>query len=129
MADKRNLNCPAASESILAPGQDAVARRTAAGEMVPFERSWYNRAGIERVMGFCTDEEYREFSRSCPEFERMLIRSEIIVMKYWFFSQRGRAERAVSSQAERSDQTMEAQPNEPGVLRKMGESWFMTRLS
>jgi polyphosphate kinase 2 len=56
----------------------------AAGEMVLFDRSWYNRAGVERVMGFCTDEEYREFLRSCPEFERMLIRSGIILIKYWF---------------------------------------------
>lgn len=56
----------------------------AAGEMVLFDRSWYNRAGVERVMGFCSEEEYREFLRSCPEFERMLIRSGIIVIKYWF---------------------------------------------
>ena len=56
----------------------------AAGEMVLFDRSWYNRAGVERVMGFCSDEEYREFLRSCPEFERMLVRSGIILIKYWF---------------------------------------------
>ena len=56
----------------------------AAGEMVLFDRSWYNRAGVERVMGFCTEKEYREFMRSCPEFERMLIRSDIILVKYWF---------------------------------------------
>ncbi len=56
----------------------------AAGEMVLFDRSWYNRAGVERVMGFCTDDEYREFLRSCPEFERMLVRSGIILIKYWF---------------------------------------------
>lgn len=56
----------------------------AAGEMVLFDRSWYNRAGVEHVMGFCTDEEYREFLRSCPEFERMLVRSGIILIKYWF---------------------------------------------
>ena len=56
----------------------------AAGEMVLFDRSWYNRAGVERVMGFCTEEEYREFLRTCPEFERMLIRSGIILIKYWF---------------------------------------------
>ncbi|CAN5169340.1 polyphosphate kinase 2 [soil metagenome] len=55
-----------------------------AGEMVLFDRSWYNRAGVERVMGFCTDEEYQEFLRSCPEFERMLVRSGIKVIKYWF---------------------------------------------
>jgi polyphosphate kinase 2 len=56
----------------------------AAGEMVFFDRSWYNRAGVERVMGFCTEAEYQEFLRSCPEFERMLIRSGITLIKYWF---------------------------------------------
>jgi polyphosphate kinase 2 len=56
----------------------------AAGEIVLFDRSWYNRAGVERVMGFCTDEEYQEFMRSCPEFERMLVRSGIKLVKYWF---------------------------------------------
>ncbi len=56
----------------------------AGGEMVLFDRSWYNRAGVERVMGFCTEDEYREFLRSVPEFERMLVRSGIILVKYWF---------------------------------------------
>jgi len=56
----------------------------AKGEVVLFDRSWYNRAGVERVMGFCTDDEYEEFLRSCPEFERMIIRSGIILVKYWF---------------------------------------------
>ena len=64
--------------------QRYVADLPAAGEMVLFDRSWYNRAGVERVMGFCSDEEYQEFLRSCPEFERMLIRSGIILIKYWF---------------------------------------------
>lgn len=64
--------------------QRYVAHLPAAGEMVLFDRSWYNRAGVEHVMGFCTDEEYEEFLRSCPEFERMLIRSGIILIKYWF---------------------------------------------
>ena len=54
------------------------------GEMVLFDRSWYNRAGVERVMGFCTESEYRDFLRSCPEFERMLVRSGIVLIKYWF---------------------------------------------
>ncbi|WP_446344161.1 polyphosphate kinase 2 [Coleofasciculus chthonoplastes] len=54
------------------------------GEMILFDRSWYNRAGVERVMGFCTDEEYQEFLRSCPEFECMIQRSGIILIKYWF---------------------------------------------
>ena len=56
----------------------------AAGEMVLFDRSWYNRAGVERVMNFCTEDEYQEFLRSTPEFERMLVRSGIILIKYWF---------------------------------------------
>ncbi len=64
--------------------QRYVQHLPAGGEMVLFDRSWYNRAGVERVMGFCTDEEYREFLRSCPEFERMLVRSGIILIKYWF---------------------------------------------
>ncbi len=64
--------------------QRYVANLPAGGEIVLFDRSWYNRAGVERVMGFCTDEEYREFLRSCPEFERMLVRSGIILIKYWF---------------------------------------------
>ncbi len=64
--------------------QRYVPHLPAAGEMVLFDRSWYNRAGVERVMGFCTDKEYKEFMRSCPEFERMLVRSGIILIKYWF---------------------------------------------
>ncbi len=64
--------------------QRYVAHLPAAGELVLFDRSWYNRAGVERVMGFCTDEEYWEFIRSVPEFERMLVRSGIQIVKYWF---------------------------------------------
>lgn len=63
--------------------QRYVQHLPAAGEMVLFDRSWYNRAGVERVMGFCTDDQYWEFLRSCPEFERMLVRSGIILIKYW----------------------------------------------
>ena len=64
--------------------QRYVPHLPAAGEMALFDRSWYNRAGVERVMGFCTDEEYREFLHACPTFERMLVRSGIILIKYWF---------------------------------------------
>jgi len=64
--------------------QRYVAHLPAAGEIVLFDRSWYNRAGVEHVMGFCTDEEHQEFLRSCPEFERMLVRSGILLIKYWF---------------------------------------------
>ncbi len=64
--------------------QRYVAHLPAAGEMVLFDRSWYNRAGVEKVMGFCTEKEYWEFLRSCPKFENMLIRSGIKLIKYWF---------------------------------------------
>ena len=64
--------------------QRYVAHLPAGGEMVLFDRSWYNRAGVERVMGFCTDAEYEEFFRSVPEFERMLVRAGIQLVKYWF---------------------------------------------
>ena len=64
--------------------QRYVSELPSGGEIVLFDRSWYNRAGVEKVMGFCTNEEYEEFLRSCPEFERMLVRSGIILIKYWF---------------------------------------------
>ncbi|HLY07951.1 MAG TPA: polyphosphate kinase 2 [Planctomycetota bacterium] len=64
--------------------QRYVTQLPAGGEIVLFDRSWYNRAGVERVMGFCTDDQYEEFFRSVPEFERMLIRSGIRLIKYWF---------------------------------------------
>jgi len=64
--------------------QRYVSHLPAAGEMVLFDRSWYNRAGVERVMGFCNDEQYEEFFRTVPEFEKMLVRSGIQVIKYWF---------------------------------------------
>ncbi len=64
--------------------QRYVAHLPAAGEMVLFDRSWYNRAGVERVMGFCTEAQFQEFMQSCPEFERMLVRSGIRLIKYWF---------------------------------------------
>jgi polyphosphate kinase 2 len=64
--------------------QRYIAHLPAAGEIVLFDRSWYNRAGVEKVMGFCNDEEYEEFFRSVPEFEKMLVRSGIQLVKYWF---------------------------------------------
>jgi len=64
--------------------QRYVSHLPSAGEIVIFDRSWYNRSGVERVMGFCSEDEYQEFLRSCPEFEKMLIRSGIILLKYWF---------------------------------------------
>ena len=64
--------------------QRYVSHLPSAGEMVLFDRSWYNRAGVERVMGFCTEDEYRDFLAACPDFERMLVQSGIILIKYWF---------------------------------------------
>jgi polyphosphate kinase 2 len=64
--------------------QRYAAHLPSAGEIVLFDRSWYNRAGVEHVMGFCTNEEYHDFLRSAPEFERMLVRSGIVLVKYWF---------------------------------------------
>jgi len=64
--------------------QRYAAHLPAAGEIVLFDRSWYNRAGVEHVMGFCTEDEYEDFLRSCPDFERMLVRSGIILLKFWF---------------------------------------------
>ena len=78
------LTKPTERESTQWYFQRYVEHLPAAGEMVLFDRSWYNRAGVERVMGFCTEEQYREFLRTCPEFERMLVRSGIILLKYWF---------------------------------------------
>jgi polyphosphate kinase len=79
--------------------QRYVAHLPAAGEIVLFDRSWYNRAGVERVMGFCTDEEYEEFMRACPEFERMLVRSGIRLLKYWFSVSDAEQERRFAERA------------------------------
>jgi len=80
--------------------QRYVEELPAAGEIVLFDRSWYNRAGVERVMGFCTEDEYREFLRSCPEFERMLVRSGIILIKYWFSVSDAEQEKRFEARAE-----------------------------
>lgn len=77
--------------------QRYVQHLPAAGEMVLFDRSWYNRALVEKVMGFCTEDEYREFMRSCPQFERMLVRSGIILIKYYFSISREEQERRFQS--------------------------------
>jgi polyphosphate kinase 2 len=78
------LPAPSSREKTQWYFQRYIAHLPAAGEMVLFDRSWYNRAGVERVMGFCTDDEYEEFFRTVPEFEKMLVRSGIQVIKYWF---------------------------------------------
>ncbi|MFM2029530.1 MAG: hypothetical protein RL517_721, partial [Pseudomonadota bacterium] len=78
------LNAPSEREKTQWYFQRYVSNLPAGGEIVLFDRSWYNRAGVEKVMGFCTDAEYEEFLRTVPEFERMIIRSGIILIKYWF---------------------------------------------
>lgn len=77
------LPAPTERESTQWYFQRYVAHLPAAGEIVVFDRSWYNRSGVERVMGFCSEQEYLEFTHSVPEFERMLVRSGIIILKYW----------------------------------------------
>ena len=79
--------------------QRYITQLPAAGEIVLFDRSWYNRAGVERVMGFCTDEEYKEFLRFCPEFECSLVRSGIILIKYWFSVSNVEQERRFTARA------------------------------
>ncbi len=78
------LATPSEREKTQGYFQRYVPHLPAAGEIALFDRSWYNRAGVERVMNFCTDDEYEEFLRSCPEFERMLVRSDVVLIKYWF---------------------------------------------
>ena len=91
--------------------QRYVAHLPAAGEIVLFDRSWYNRAGVERVMGFCTESEYQEFLRSVPEFERMIVRSGIILIKYWFSVSDDEQEKRFQARIKRSNQTLEIKPN------------------
>ena len=88
--------------------QRYVSHLPAAGEMVILDRSWYNRAGVERVMGFCSEEEYQDFMRACPEFERMLIRSGIKLIKYWF-----------SVNDEEQERRFQARVNTPTKLWKL----------
>ena len=80
--------------------QRYVAHLPAAGEMVLLDRSWYNRAGVERVMGFCSDREYEDFLRDCPDFERMLVHSGIVLVKYWFSVSDSEQERRFQSRLE-----------------------------
>ena len=78
------LSAPSEREKTQWYFQRYIAHLPAAGEIVLFDRSWYNRAGVERVMGFCSDEDYQEFLQTVPEFEKMIIRSGVILIKYWF---------------------------------------------
>ena len=90
--------------------QRYVAHLPAAGDIVCFDRSWYNRAGVEKVMGFCTEEQYRKFMQDCPEFERMLVRSGIILLKYWF-----------SVSDEEQERRFQARANDPARRWKLSQ--------
>ena len=102
--------------------QRYVAHLPAAGEIVLFDRSWYNRAGVERVMGFCTPDEYRRFLRQCPIFEQMLIEDGILLRKYWFSVSRRRAGDALPLAAGRPDAALEALPDGPASRSPAGRT-------
>ena len=100
--------------------QRYVTHLPAAGEIVVFDRSWYNRSGVERVMGFCSEEEYWEFLHSCPEFERMLVRSGIILLKYWLSVSEEEQENRFQGARPESAQALEAQRHRPQVAENVG---------
>ena len=91
-----------------------------AGEIVLFDRCWYNRAGVERVMGFCTDAEYREFLRQAPEFERNLVRSGIHLIKFWFSVSRDEQRRRFKEREGPSAEAVEAVADRPRLARQVG---------
>ena len=101
--------------------QRYVPHLPAAGEMVLFDRSWYNRAGVERVMGFCAEDEYREFLRTCPEFERMLVRSGIKLVKYWFSVSDEEQERRFQSRLAQSHKRWKLSPMDLESRRRWAE--------
>ncbi len=90
------------------------------GEMVFYDRSWYNRAGVERVMGFCAPNEYLEFMRQAPDFERMLVRSGIRLYKYWFSVTREEQRARFCAREDRSAQAVEALADRPRLARSLG---------
>ena len=90
------------------------------GEIVLFDRSWYNRAGVERVMGFCSDDEYLEFMRQAPEFERHLVRSGVHLVKLWFSVSRERAAAPLQGAPHAPAQAVEAEPDRPRLARPLG---------
>ena len=102
--------------------QRYVEHLPSAGEIVLFDRSWYNRAGVEHVMGFCTDDEYREFLREAPRLEEMLVRSGIHLVKLWFSVSQQRAAHPVRDPAGRPGAAVEAVGHRPGVAGPMGAS-------
>ena len=100
--------------------QRYVAHLPAGGEMVLFDRSWYNRAGVERVMGFCTEEECDEFLRTVPEFEKMLVRSGIILIKYWFSITDEEQHFRFMMRIHDPLEAVEAEPDGPGIAAPLG---------
>ena len=99
--------------------QRYVTHLPAAGEMVLFDRSWYNRAGVEHVMGFCTPDEYTEFLRSVPEFEKMLLRSGVILIKYWFSVSDEEQERRFKSRIDDRVEAVEVESDGPRVAEAL----------
>ena len=99
--------------------QRYVEHLPAAGEMVLFDRSWYNRSNVEWVMGFCTEDEHEEFLRSCPEFERMLVRSGIVVLKYWFSVSFEEQRRRFEARNARAAEALEALRDGPRRARAL----------
>ena len=100
--------------------QRYVAQLPAAGEMILFDRSWYNRAGVERVMGFCTDEEYEEFMHSCPRFERIIQRSGIVLIKYWLSVSDDEQERRFQARLDNPLKRWKLSPDRPRGARPLG---------
>jgi polyphosphate kinase 2 len=101
--------------------QRYVSHLPSAGEIVIFDRSWYNRAGVEYVMGFCTADDKDEFLRSCPEFERMLVRSGIILLKYWFSVSDEEQERRFRERAENPNKRWKLSPMDLASWEKWNE--------
>ena len=100
--------------------QRYVSHLPAGGEIVLFDRSWYNRAGVERVMGFCTEDDVEEFFRSVPEFERMLVRSGIILIKYWFSITDEQQHLRFTMRIHDPAKAVEAQPDGCGIAQPLG---------
>jgi polyphosphate kinase 2 (PPK2 family) len=88
-----------------------MAHLPAGGEIVIFDRSWYNRAGVEHVMGFCTDEEYKKFLKGCPAFENFLVNNGIILLKYWLDVSEKSAAQAFCCSHRRPHEALEAKPD------------------
>ena len=116
------LPAPSARERSQWYLQRYIEHLPAAGEIVLLDRSWYNRAGVEHVMGFCTPDEYRRFLHQCPIFERLLVEDGILLLKYWFSVSDAEQEAPVPLTAARPDATLEAVPDGSAVDRCVGRT-------